>query len=553
MAKGDQQTLADMTSVADKSRAEVAKGLSAGPFSRAQLDRAYGRGRWRPMLRFGVWQKGKLRPCDDARSSGTNDGTSTCEKMACERADFPARVARQIASEFSSRELKLRALKAGTDDLADAYRHVPCADPRFSVVAVAKPGAITAENRVEYFTMAGFNFGLKSAVPSFNRFPEATTAIARQLFSVVCSHYFDDFVVVEPASTASSGQEVLRGLMALLNFPFAAAKAVDVRDHVTFLGVETDLSFVSSGEVVVAVSASRKRKLADEIEGILKEGYLSGARAASLCGKLQFTLTWAFGKLGRACMRPIYLFAAAHGGELPREVRTSLEYLWDILPDLPARRVPLGRDFRPPILVWTDGAFENQGRLQDVGFLVLTPLEGAPSFSESGLGRRKYIERYYSARHGRGSVPEELRRRFCVSKQKINQVELVAALLPYLTFPGEFAGRPVLHWIDNTAALAALTKGYSKASDSAHLVHAFHAWVTTSLSSVWFEWVKSAANPADEPSRDLDLASSPWHIASWLVSEPVDPVFPSLERLKDAKGWVKEAAAARERERKSAF
>ena len=361
--------------------------------------------------------------------------------------------------------------------------------------------------------MAGFNFGLKAAVPSFNRFPEATTAVARQLFAVVCSHYFDDFVVVEPSSSASSGQEALRSLMAFLNFPFAAAKAVDVRDRITFLGVETDFSKAGTGVAVVSVSSSRKQKLADEIAEILKEKYLPGARAASLCGKLQFTLTWAFGKLGRACMRPIYLFAAAHGGELSQEVRISMEYLRDILPELPARWVPLRRDTRPPILVWTDGAFENEGRLQDVGFLVLFPHEGAPPFAEAGMGRRAYIEMYYSARHGSGSVPYQLRRRFCVSKQKINQVELVAALLPYLTFPGDFAGRPVLHCLDNTAALAALTKGYSRATDSAHLVHAFHAWVTTSRSSVWFEWVKSAANPADEPSRDLDLADSPWQIA----------------------------------------
>ncbi|KAL3930176.1 MAG: hypothetical protein SGPRY_001653, partial [Prymnesium sp.] len=75
--------------------------------------------------------------------------------------------------------------------------------------------------------------------------------------------------------------------------------------------------------------------------------------------------------------------------------------------------------------------------------------------------------------------------------QKIKQMESVAALLSYDTFHGEFAWRPVLHWIDNTAALAALMKAFSRATDSAHLVHAFHAWVTTSLSAVWFEWVKS--------------------------------------------------------------
>ena len=40
----------------------------------------------------------------------------------------------------------------------------------------------------EYFTLPGFNFGLRAAVPQFNRVTEAVTAIARRLLSVVCTH-----------------------------------------------------------------------------------------------------------------------------------------------------------------------------------------------------------------------------------------------------------------------------------------------------------------------------------------------------------------------------
>lgn len=50
--------------------------------------------------------------------------------------------------------------------------------------------------------------------------------------------FFDFFVVVEQAWTAINGQEALRGLIALSSFPFAFAKAVDVRDHVAFLGLK---------------------------------------------------------------------------------------------------------------------------------------------------------------------------------------------------------------------------------------------------------------------------------------------------------------------------
>ena len=57
--------------------------------------------------------------------------------------------------------------------------------------------------------MAGFNFGLVAAVLGFNRLPEATTAIARRLLAIVCTHYFDDFAIVEPAGTINSAQAAL--------------------------------------------------------------------------------------------------------------------------------------------------------------------------------------------------------------------------------------------------------------------------------------------------------------------------------------------------------
>eukprot|EP00966_Prymnesium_polylepis_P009239 213287-Prymnesium_polylepis.1 len=54
-------------------------------------------------------------------------------------------------------------LAGGTDDLANAYRHVPADDPRVTCVVQIQGQA---------------------AVMQFNRFPEATTAITRRLLGV---------------------------------------------------------------------------------------------------------------------------------------------------------------------------------------------------------------------------------------------------------------------------------------------------------------------------------------------------------------------------------
>ena len=150
----------------------------------------------------------------------------------------------------------------------------------------------------------------------------------------------------------------------------------------------------------------------------------------------------------------------------------------------------------------------------------------------------------YDFTHGAAPVPDELLESLVRRKQQIGQVEIIGAIVPYLSAPDLLAGREVVHWIDNTSALSALTKGYSGVPDSARLVHMFHAWNVGARAAVWFEYVPSKPNPADEPSRDLELADASWRPAPGVVSRARECVFPPLSRLDDPDGWAREAAKA---------
>ena len=78
--------------------------------------------------------------------------------------------------------------------------------------------------------------------------------------------------------------------------------------------------------------------------------------------------------------------------------------------------------------------------------------------------------------HASLRVPAAYLERFVARQQYIGQLaELLAAVAAYTTFPDLLSARKVIHWIDNTGALAALVKGYSRAPDSCRVVHAFHA------------------------------------------------------------------------------
>ena len=95
------------------------------------------------MQRFAVWQKGKLRACDNARASMHNEATSTYERLVVEGPDFPgpARVALVFYERAAALGVPMWQMRSGTDDLADAHRHVPTRSPEFTVVALWDPEA----------------------------------------------------------------------------------------------------------------------------------------------------------------------------------------------------------------------------------------------------------------------------------------------------------------------------------------------------------------------------------------------------------------------------
>jgi hypothetical protein len=61
-------------------------------------------------------------------------------------------------------------------------------------------------------------------------------------------------------------------------------------------------------------------------------------------------------------------------------------------------------------------------------------------------------------------------------RQYIGQLELLYAQAVYTSAPKTLKGRKVIHFIDNTSAVAGLVKGHSMVCDSAMIVNAFHAF-----------------------------------------------------------------------------
>ena len=126
--------------------------------------------------------------------------------------------------------------------------------------------------------------------------------------------------------------------------------------------------------------------------------------------------------------------------------------------------------------------------------------------------------------------------------QYIGQLELLYCVASYASLPHVFSGRQVIHFVDNTSACAALVKGYARPVDSGLIVNAFHALNVGLHADVFFEYVRSAANVADLPSRGAlgELRRVLRRVG--IAAEPVPCILPPFSAWDaPARWWLRQA------------
>ena len=506
---------------------------TTGPFSKPELDTRFGEGCYVPLCRFGVCQGGALRPCDNGARSGHNKGSSFEETITCETADFPARVSRLFTDAQGGRHE--HALHGGTDDMEKAYRRVAVDIPQ--VVALWDP----FNKKATFFIVSGFPFGLASAVNAFNRLTTFMTAFNRRVLYLPSGNYYDDFVIIERAFAAHRAQAVMGRAALAFGYPFSKEKHKPAAITMAFLGVATCfLNFQAMGIVSMFVAEDRVKRLTGDIKLILQAKQIQNGGTAKLVGRLLFTLTWTVGTFGKAVLQPLFA-AQQHDGpvDLDSAMTLALGFFVLALAALKPRVYNASRwAARRPILIWTDAMYapgaENGGA--QAGFNAFIP-------DDSGVkGRGRWI-------HGSAKVSQEFIREFLKpGKTYIGQLELLAAVSVYYSIdPAELRDRKVIHWIDNTGALAAMVKGYAKQPDTARIVHAFSALVVRLGFCTWFEYVRTKANLADLPSREGLQGYEPFEeteFAPELGSVRVDMNLPPMHAWANPFGdWIDSARA----------
>lgn len=525
--------------VASKSRKELSKGVIVGPFNSARdalksiMHSAPAGVRSsvkhpRAMNRFGVIQKvnhskavddptrNDTRNIDDAKSNGANAATRTYETVTTVAFFFPAVVARAIlvSSEAESPAQRMPAITTSLCDLSMAYRTVPTSQPWFTVVGFANP--TTTPPRPQYFWLPGHNFGLVSAVLNFNRYAELVTISVRAQCAVPNDHYYDDFIVTDLAIAGRTGvacieQTVLalgtgarrQGRQPVRSPELDPLKTAEPAPSNKVLGVWANVSMAHqpARTVTFHVDRTRVEHILDEFRRAFDRGSMSAHEASSLRGKLGFCLTAAYANVGRAATLPLVqrqhrdTFNSFQAGS---ELHHSMLFFEALLPNLPPLQIPLKQDSTPPLLVYTDASFHLK-RKKRKGECALSPL----SRLSGGLGAVVIdpidrTARFASAKPSWAILLSSWKHD---RKTYIAELETLAAIAVYTTYPKLFAGRKVNHFIDNTVAQSVLVHGYAKKPDLAKPVNVFYLQMLSLRASVYFDWVPSKANIADLPSR----------------------------------------------------
>jgi hypothetical protein len=261
------------------------------------------------------------------------------------------------------------------------------------------------------------------------------------------------------------------------------------------------------GYVLLKVKESRRRKLLQELRDVLKARKLSPSHAARLRGKLYFTTTSAFFGVGRPALRSFTerQYSKRQSHALDSGLTNAIEFFIALLQGgLPPHEYYLKPATTPTLYVWSDAMWETCRDESGAAVVALDEESGAEFYiAHACIAFIVYDPIDFSWHWSRATIGIDVLRLMVPGKKTyIGQLEALAAACVLETLPTErMRGRPTMFWIDNLSAKYGLQKGYSKVDDSGRIINAFKVRQAFLRMRVWFEYVPSAQNIADLPSR----------------------------------------------------
>ena len=295
-------------------------------------------------------------------------------------------------------------------------------------------------------------FGSLGGVTAWFRTARALQHIMLMIFGIPLFLYVDDAFWASLGCLLPDGStqavwigRVFKSVVTdLLGWELDAEKGYAGR-ALTLLGLDVRISRFSS---LWALSRRKRAEWAASVKHVLETDCLEPGKASKFCGRFAFLNAHIFNRLGRALLRPLIWRQRQlrSSPKLTLRLRFALIWFLRILESELVRTISLSP--APPsqlVVLYSDA----QGA-GGVGAVAVFP-NGDVHFL-------------------RGQVPRTEMRQLRRRKTQIVAFELLAALVALVTLcPNELKGCRIVHYIDNTAALACVVRGFSRQPDLADI------------------------------------------------------------------------------------
>ena len=490
--------------------AETEKGYQGEPVAKAEMDRRYGQGGWRPMPLFiNEESGGKQRLIANAKGGGHNSWTSEEETLFVIAVGFAADATHMAIDECTKLHLPqgatdwptseiLAALPEwtecglGCDDMTDAFRQSPVAPEHqgINVVAFFAPSKMTWLFAEVY----GLVYGMKSSVLHFNRFPALIAATARRVGGAATGSYVDDFTTVDFLMARGSGQRFANNVLNRAGGELGPDKHKPVRQQQVMLGVNVKMDTIhDDGTVLFEPREETVHKIVEQSRALIKKSSCTSAEAAKLRGVASWAAGNTFGRVGRLGLRALKSrqYQKENTTALDEQLEMGLRFLIETLPILGPRSTRILGPTPRPTVIYSDASWPEKmtaeeavkkGEPPRLGWVIFSPGERPKGFSLE-LGR-------------------EFMAVLFPRKTQILAAEAVAVLTALVLSPELLAGREIVWFVDNEAALSSLIRGTSRTEDVGHIAACTQLAMMEHSCSAWYEWIDSASNPSDGLSRD---------------------------------------------------
>ena len=257
--------------------------------------------------------------------------------------------------------------------------------------------------------------------------------------------------------------------------------AVDASGKGTILGAMVSLKNAPQGEVCVFNKPERVPDIVALFRDIAS-GSAPLGKLPSLRGKLLYAAGHTFGRMTHLAVRLL----SRMGNERNRSIEDLIPFIGEAVSLLQAAapRVLKPMMCERPILLFTDGACEDEGKVVTHGAMLFDPHHG--------------IREYFG-----DHVPRHLAEQWSASgsKQLIAQAELLPVVVAKRTWSQVLKGRKVLVFIDNEGVKASLVRSFSPSLHTLSLLKCNAMLDTQFQMWNWYSRVPSASNPADAASR----------------------------------------------------